>query len=108
MTTQPEPQSPRQQRKNTLRVFYVFVFVAIATFTLAVRATQALQEALIALGTVLAAGGIWSFVRFLRAADKHQKLINYDATNLPSLPPCFLRSSSVFFNDLDSSPALRS
>lgn len=81
MTTLPEPQYPKQQRRNTLRVFYVFVFVAIATFTLAVRASQAAQEALIALGIVLAGGGIWSFVRFLRAADKHQKLINYDATN---------------------------
>jgi hypothetical protein len=81
MTTQPEPQSPRQQRKNTLLVFYVFVFVAIGTFTFAVHASQAAQETLIALGIVLAGGGIWSFVRFLRAADKHQKLINYDATN---------------------------
>ena len=81
MTNQPEPQSPRQQRKNTLRMFYVFVFVTIATFTLAVRASQAGPEALIALGIVLAGGGIWSFLRFLRAADKHQKLINYDATN---------------------------
>lgn len=81
MTTQSEPQSPRQQQKNTLRMSYVFVFITIATFTLAVRASQAAQEALIALGIVPAGGGIWSFVRFLRAADKHQKLINYDATN---------------------------
>jgi uncharacterized membrane protein YidH (DUF202 family) len=62
-------------------LFYVFVVVAIATFTMAVRANRPAQEALIALGIVLAGGGIWSFVRFLRAADKHQKLINYDATN---------------------------
>jgi hypothetical protein len=33
------------------------------------------------LGIVLAVGGIWSFLRFLRAADAHQKLINHEATS---------------------------
>ncbi len=80
MTTLPQPQSPKQQRKNTLRVFYVFVFLAIGTFTFAVRATQAAQEALIALG-IVAGGGIWSFLRFLKVADTHQRLINHEATS---------------------------
>jgi len=62
-------------------VFYVFVFLAIGTFTFAVRATQAVQEALIALGIVLTGGGIWSFLRFLKVADTHQRLINHEATS---------------------------
>jgi uncharacterized membrane protein AbrB (regulator of aidB expression) len=33
------------------------------------------------LGILLAGGGIWSFLRFLRAADAHQKLINHEATS---------------------------
>jgi len=81
MTTLPEPQSPKQQRINTLRMFYVFVFLAIGTFNFAVRASQAAQEALIALGIVLAGGGIWSFLRFLKVADTHQRLINHEATS---------------------------
>jgi len=81
MTTLPELQSPKQQRKNTLRMFYVFVFLAIGTFTFAVRATRAAQEALIALGIVLVGGGIWSFLRFLKVADTHQRLINHEATS---------------------------
>jgi len=81
MTTLPEPQSPKQQRKNTLRMFYVFVFLAIGTFTFAVRATRAAQAALIALGIVLVGGGIWSFLRFLKVADTHQRLINHEATS---------------------------
>lgn len=79
MTNPPESQTPRLRRKNTLGVFYIFVVVAITTFTLAVRASQAAQEALIALGIVLAGGGIWSFVRFLKAADTHQRHINHEA-----------------------------
>jgi uncharacterized membrane protein YidH (DUF202 family) len=76
-----ETQSPKVQRRNTLRVFYFFVFVAIATFTLAVRARQSTQAALIAVGIFLAGGAIWTFVRFLRAGDTHQQLINYNATS---------------------------
>jgi hypothetical protein len=81
MTNLSEPQSPKQERKNTLRVFYIFVFLAIGTLTLAVRASQAAQGALITLGIVLAGGGIWSFLRFLRVADTHQRLINHEATS---------------------------
>src|SRR5712692_4079599 len=81
MTPPSDPNSPRKQRRTTLRVFYLFVFAAIATFTLAVRTSQSAQEALMVLGILLAGGGIWSFVRFLRAADAHQKLINHEATN---------------------------
>ena len=62
-------------------MFYVFVLLAIGTFTFAVRASQAAQEALIASGIVLAAGGIWSFLRFLKVADTHQKRINHKATS---------------------------
>jgi uncharacterized membrane protein YidH (DUF202 family) len=62
-------------------MFYVFVFLAIGTFTFAVHASHAAQEVLIALGIVLAGGGIWSFLRFLKVADKHQRLINHEATS---------------------------
>jgi len=41
--------------------------------------SQAAQEALFALGIVVAGGGIWSFLRFLNVADTHQKLINHEA-----------------------------
>lgn len=81
MTNLSEPQFAKQKRKNTLRLFYFFAFLAIGTFTLAVRASQAAQGALIALGVVLAGSGIWSFLRFLRVADTHQRLINHEATS---------------------------
>ena len=81
MTASSDAQSSRKQRRTTLRVFYVFVFAAIAAFTLGVRANHSAQEALMVLGILLAGGGIWSFVRFLRAADAHQKLINHEATS---------------------------
>jgi hypothetical protein len=42
---------------------------------------QAAQVALFALGIVLASGGIWSFLRFLKVADTHQRLINHEATS---------------------------
>ncbi len=45
------------------------------------RPNQSGQKALIALGIVAAGGAIWSFFRFLRAADDLQKDINYRATN---------------------------
>jgi hypothetical protein len=61
-------------------VFYAFVVAAIATFTLGVRATH-LQGVMTVLGMLLAGGGLWSFLRFLRAADAHQKLINHEATS---------------------------
>jgi hypothetical protein len=81
MTAQSDVRSPSKQRRSTLRVFYVFVFAAIAEFTLGVRASHTAQEALMVLGILLASGGIWSFLRFLRAADAHQKLINHEATS---------------------------
>ncbi len=81
MTAQSDVRSPSNQRRTTLRVFYVFVLASIAAFTLRVRASHSAQEALIVSGILLACGGIWSFVRFLRAADAHQKLINHEATS---------------------------
>ena len=81
MTIQSYPQPTKKQRRSTLRVFYVFVFVAIAFFSVAVRPNQAAQKELIALGIVASIGAIWSFVRFLRASDAHQKLINHEATS---------------------------
>jgi len=80
MTAQSDVRSPSKQRRTTLRVFYVFVFASIAAFTLGGRASHP-QEALTLLGILLAGGGIWSFLRFLRAADAHQKLINHEATS---------------------------
>ena len=81
MSTLTGPQQPKRQRRNALRIFYVFVFLATGTFTVAVKASQAAQEALFALGIVLAGGGIWSFLRFLKVADTHQRLINHEATS---------------------------
>lgn len=80
MTAQSDVRSPSKQRRSTLRVFYVFVFASIAAFTVGGRASHT-QEALTLLGILLAGGGIWSFLRFLRAADAHQKLINHEATS---------------------------
>ena len=80
MTAQPDVRSPSKRRRTTLRVFYVFVLASIAALTLGVRASHSL-EALIVLGILLAGGGLWSFLRFLRAADAHQKLINHEAAS---------------------------
>jgi uncharacterized protein involved in response to NO len=81
MSTLPGTQHLKRQRKNTLIIFYVFVFLATGTFTVAVKASQATQEALFVLGVVLVGGGIWSFLRFLKVADTHQRLINHEATS---------------------------
>jgi hypothetical protein len=81
MSTLPGPQQPKRQRKNALRIFYLFVFLSAGTFIVAVKMRQAAQEALFALGIVLAGGGIWSFLRFLKVADTHQRLINHEATS---------------------------
>jgi len=81
MSTLPGPQNPKRQRKSTLRIFYVFVFLAAGTFTVAVKSSQAVQEALFTLGIVPAGGGVWSFLRFLKVADTHQRLINHEATS---------------------------
>ena len=81
MTTPSDPQPLKKQRRSTLRAFYVFVFVAIVFISVAVRPNQSAQKELIALGIVASVGAIWSFVRFLRAADAHQKLINHEATS---------------------------
>lgn len=76
------PRPPKTQRRNTLRLFYVFVVAAIVAFTLAADAHAATQQSvLMAVGILLAAATIWSFVQFLKAADTHQKLINHDATS---------------------------
>ncbi|MGB7846208.1 MAG: hypothetical protein WBL63_11375 [Candidatus Acidiferrum sp.] len=81
MSTLPGPQYLKRQRKNALRMFYVFTFLAAATFSVAVKTNLAAQEALFALGIVLAGGGVWSFFRFLKVADTHQRFINYEATS---------------------------
>jgi hypothetical protein len=81
MSTLPGPRNIKQQRRNTLCMFYVFVVLAGGTFTVAVKANQGAQQALFALGVILAGGGIWSFLRFLKVADTHQRLINYKATS---------------------------
>jgi hypothetical protein len=81
MSTLPGPQQPKRQRKSALRMFYVFVFLATGTFVVAVEVSQAAQLALFALGIVLAGGGIWGFLRFLKVADTHQRLINHEATS---------------------------
>lgn len=82
MTLRSDLPSPKKQRRSTLRVFYVFVLIAIVLFSLAVRPNHSAEKKLMALGIVAAAGAVWSFIRFLRAADAHQKLINHQATNL--------------------------
>jgi hypothetical protein len=81
MSTLPQPQVLKQERKSTLRMFYVFVVLAAGTFTVAVNSKQPAQQALYALGILLAGWGIWSFLRFLKVADTHQRLINHEATS---------------------------
>jgi hypothetical protein len=80
MSTLAGPQQPKRHRKNALRIFYVSVFLTTGTFIVAVEVSQAVQRVLFALGIVLAGGGIWSFLRFLKVADTHQRLINHEAT----------------------------
>jgi hypothetical protein len=53
---------------------------AIAAFTLGARASDS-RGALTAIAILFAGGALWSFFRFLRAADAHQKLINHEATS---------------------------
>jgi hypothetical protein len=81
MTPESDRHSPKRQRRNTLRAFYVFVLVAIVFFSVAVRPNQSGQRELAALGIVASVTAIWSFIRFLRAADAHQRLINHEATS---------------------------
>lgn len=71
----------KKQRRRTLRVFYIFVLVAIVLFSIAVRRNQSAEKQLMALGIVASIVAIWGFIRFLRAADAHQKLIHHQATN---------------------------
>ena len=73
-------QSLGKRRRTALRVFYGFVVAAIAAFTLGARASDS-RGVLTAIGILLAGGALWSFLRFLRAADSHQKLINHEATS---------------------------
>src|SRR5260370_37689821 len=94
MPTLAGPQHSKKRRGNTLRMFYVFVFLATGTFTVAVKASQPPQLALFVLGIVLAGGGIWRFLRFLNVADTHQRLINHGATSF-AFVGCLLRSSAV-------------
>src|SRR6185437_11034323 len=69
-----------KRRRTALRVFYGFVVAAIAAFTLGARPSDS-RGVLTAVGILLAGGAFWSFLRFLRAADAHQKLINHEATS---------------------------
>ena len=80
MTDQSEVRSLGKRRRTALRVFYGFVVAAIAAFTLGARASHS-QGVMTVIGILLAGGGLWSFLRFLRAADAHQKLINHEATS---------------------------
>jgi hypothetical protein len=81
MAAELQSTSPKSRRRNTLRLFYAFVVTAIVVFTLAGGANRTTQRMLMAIGILVAAAGIWSFVRFLRTADTHQRLINHDATS---------------------------
>ena len=81
MSTLQGPQYSKKRRKNTLSMFYVFVLLATGTFIMAVKARQPAQVALFVLGIVLAGGGIWSFLRFLKVADTHRRLISLEATS---------------------------
>jgi len=69
-----------KRRRTALRVFYGFAVAAIAAFTLGARPNNS-RDAMTAIGILLAGGALWSFLRFLRAADSHQKLINHEATS---------------------------
>jgi hypothetical protein len=80
MTDQSDVRSLGKRRRTALRVFYGFVVAAIAAFTLGARAGDS-RGALTAIGILLAGGALWSFLRFLQAADAHQKLINHEATS---------------------------
>ncbi|MGA7225484.1 MAG: hypothetical protein WBX16_21680 [Candidatus Acidiferrales bacterium] len=80
MTDQSEVRSLGKRRRTALRVFFGFVVAAIAAFTLGARASDS-RGVLTAIGILLAGGALWSFLRFLRAADAHQKLINHEATS---------------------------
>src|SRR5271168_521600 len=80
MTDQSEVRSLGKRRRTALRVFYGFVVAAIAALTLGARASDS-RGVLTAIGILLAGGALWSFLRFLRAADAHQKLINHEATS---------------------------
>jgi hypothetical protein len=80
MTEQSDVRSLGKRRRTALRVFYGFVVAAIAALTLGARASDS-RGVLTAIGILLAGGALWSFLRFLRAADAHQKLINHEATS---------------------------
>jgi len=80
MAASSDVQSLGKRRRTALRVFYGFVVAAIAAFTLGARPSNS-RGILTAIGILLAGGALWSFVRFLRAADSHQKLINHEATS---------------------------
>ena len=81
MSTLRGTQLAKIRRKNALRIFYVFALVAMGTFIMAVKVRPPTQITLFVLGLVLAGGGIWSFLRFLKVADTHQRLINHEATS---------------------------
>jgi hypothetical protein len=61
MSTLSRPLYLKRQRKNSLRLFYVFTFLAAGRFTAAVKTSQDAQAGLFALGIALTGVGIWSF-----------------------------------------------
>ena len=81
MTDQSEVRSLGKRRRTALRVFYGFVVAAIAAFTLGVTASHSHGSNRRYSGFSSRAARLWSFLRFLRAADAHQKLINHEATS---------------------------
>lgn len=81
MALQSGHSSSRKQRRRTLGVFYIFVLVPIVLFSIAARRNEGAEKELMALEIVVSVGAIWSFIRFLRTADAHQKLINHQAMN---------------------------
>jgi len=69
---------------------------------MAVKARQPAQVALFVLGIVLAGGGIWSFLRFLKVADTHQRLISLEATSFAFVASLLLTLQSASCNDSGS------
>ncbi len=80
MSASLDVQSLGKRRRRALRVFCSFAVAAIAAFTLGAHPSNS-RGVLTAIGILLAGGALWSFLRFLRVADSHQKLINHEATS---------------------------
>jgi hypothetical protein len=81
VSLQSDTRCPAKSRRRALRIFYVFVLLDIAIFCFAFSAHRLVQNALIGLGIIATTGAVWSFLRFLRAADDLQRAINSQATS---------------------------